>query len=213
MAKRTNTPAKSARTSQLSISRRNFIKGVGVGAGTTTTGSGLARSAHAAGGKLGPKPVRVSLSVNGKKQTLAVEPRVTLLRALRNHLDVTGPKEVCDRGACGGCSVLVDGKLVNSCMTLALDIDGKTVQTVEGLAGGKTLSPLQEAFAACDALQCGFCTPGFLMASQALLNRNPGRELSLDEIKEGLSGNICRCGTYNRIFAAVAKVSAEQAKG
>lgn len=203
---------KKSKAKPSAVSRRDFIKGVGVGTAASQS-AGTKKAQAAQGGTLGPKPVRLSLTVNGKKQALAIEPRVTLLRALRNHLDVTGPKQVCDRGACGGCSVILDGKLVNSCMTLALDAEGLEVKTVEGLASGDTLSPLQVAFREFDALQCGFCTPGFLMASQALLNKHRGERLSLEQIKAELSGNICRCGTYNRIFAAVEKVASESAKG
>jgi aerobic-type carbon monoxide dehydrogenase small subunit (CoxS/CutS family) len=153
----------------------------------------------------GPKRVRVTLKVNGKPRPLFIEPRVTLLRALRNELDLTGTKAICEGGACGGCGVLVDGTVVNSCMTLALDAVGKDVTTIEGLAKGDELHPVQAAFCKADALQCGFCTPGMIIAAKALLDRNP--KPSLEEIKRGMAGNICRCGTYNRIFAAVESCS------
>ncbi len=143
----------------------------------------------------------VTLTVNGKRHTVRVDPRRTLLEMLRTDLDLTGAKKVCDRGQCGACTVLVEGRPVYSCMTLALDAAGKKVQTVEGLAQGERHHPLQTAFVEKDALMCGFCTPGFLMASKALLdaNQNP----TLDDVKNACAGNICRCGTYPRIFEAV----------
>jgi xanthine dehydrogenase YagT iron-sulfur-binding subunit len=175
------------------------MQGVGVAGGVAV----VAKSAHAAAKPkvLPAKKVPITLNVNGKNYKLKVEPRITLLRALRNDLDLTGTKEICDRGACGGCSVQLDGKLVNSCMMLAVDAVGAKIGTIEGLAKGDKLDPIQDAFVKHDALQCGFCTPGMVMACKTLLesNKNP----DLVQIKKGLSGNICRCGTYNHIFAAV----------
>jgi xanthine dehydrogenase YagT iron-sulfur-binding subunit len=185
------------------LTRRGFMQGVGVAGGAAV----IARDAVAAGSPktLPAKKVPITLNVNGKDHKLKVEPRLTLLRALRNELDLTGSKEVCDRGACGACSVHLDGLLVTSCMTLAVDAVGKKVTTIEGLAQrvGSTdkLDPIQAAFVQHDALQCGFCTPGMVMACKALLNEN--KSPTLTQIKRGLSGNICRCGTYNNIFAAV----------
>jgi xanthine dehydrogenase YagT iron-sulfur-binding subunit len=138
-------------------------------------------------------------------KTVTVEPRVTLLRALRNHLELTGAKEVCDRGACGACTVLVDGDPVCSCLMLAADAVGREITTVEGLGSPEKMSPVQQAFVECDALQCGFCTPGFVVASTALLRKNPAP--TLDQIQQGLSGNLCRCGTYGRVFEAVQKAA------
>jgi aerobic-type carbon monoxide dehydrogenase small subunit (CoxS/CutS family) len=129
------------------------------------------------------------------------------MEALRWHFNLTGTKEICDRGACGGCSVLVDGVLVNSCMMLTADAVGCEVTTVEGLAQGDRLDPIQEAFCRHDALQCGYCTPGLIMASRALLNENQAP--TLDQIKRGLSGNICRCGTYTNVFNAVLDASGQ----
>ncbi len=143
--------------------------------------------------------------MNGTDRRLTVEPRVTLLRALRNELDLTGTKEICNGGACGGCSVLLDGRLVNSCMTLALDAVGAKVTTIEGLSKGDELHPIQRAFVEHDALQCGFCTPGMVMACKALLDAK--KHPTLVEIKRGVSGNVCRCGTYPRVFAAVQAVA------
>jgi xanthine dehydrogenase YagT iron-sulfur-binding subunit len=191
---------RAARTPAAGLTRRGFMQGVGVAGGVAV----VAKGAHAATKQpkvLPAKKVPITLNVNGKDYKLKVEPRITLLRALRNDLDLTGTKEICDRGACGGCSITLDGQLVNSCMLLAVDAVGRKIGTVEGLAKGDKLSPLQEAFCQHDALQCGFCTPGMVMACKVLLdsNKNP----SLVQIKKAISGNICRCGTYNNIFAAV----------
>lgn len=187
------------------VTRRGFLKGTAAALGGGAALPSLVHTQDPEDKVLGPGKVPLELTVNGKTHTVEIEPRVTLLAALRNELDITGPKEICDRGACGGCSILIDGLLVNSCLMLALDAAGKKITTVEGLGEPGKLHPLQEAFMKCDALQCGFCTPGFLMASKALLDKN--RNPSLDEIKEGLSGNICRCGTYPRIFEAIQKSS------
>jgi aerobic-type carbon monoxide dehydrogenase small subunit (CoxS/CutS family) len=187
---------------QAGVSRRTFLKTAGVGAAATSlVGAGTA----AAPALLGPGAVPLTLTVNGAPRALTVEPRVTLLRALRNHLDLTGAKEICDRGACGGCTVLLDGEPVTSCLMLAADAEGHQITTVEGLGTPKKMSPLQAAFVECDALQCGFCTPGFVVAGTALLRKNPSP--NLDQIKDGLAGNICRCGTYPRVFEAVQKAA------
>jgi xanthine dehydrogenase YagT iron-sulfur-binding subunit len=185
------------------LTRRGFMQGVGVAGGVAV----VAKSAQAAAKPkvLPAKKVPITLNVNGKDYKLRVEPRITLLRALRNDLDLTGTKEICDRGACGGCSVQLDGMLVNSCMMLAVDAVGHKVGTIEGLAKGDKLDPIQEAFVQHDALQCGFCTPGMVMACKSLLESN--KKPNLVQIKKGLAGNICRCGTYNHIFAAVQTAS------
>ncbi len=188
-----------------SVSRRTFLKTVGVGAAATGLVAPAPRAAGAA--ILGPDAVPLPLKVNGVTHTVTLEPRVTLLRALRNHLGLTGAKEVCERGACGGCTVLFDGEPICACLMLAVDAVGHEVTTVEGLGTPEKMSLVQAAFVECDALQCGFCTPGFVVASTALLSKLPNP--SLEEIKAGLAGNICRCGTYSRIFAAVQK-AAEQ---
>jgi carbon-monoxide dehydrogenase small subunit/xanthine dehydrogenase YagT iron-sulfur-binding subunit len=145
---------------------------------------------------LGPDPVSITFELNGKSTTVVVEPRVTLLSALRNRLDLTGAKEICDRGSCGGCTVLVDGKPVVSCMMLAMDAQGRKVTTVEGLGMGT----LQEAFWTADAMQCGFCIPGMVVGCHALLQEN--KSPSMDDVKAALAGHLCRCGTYTRIFEA-----------
>lgn len=187
------------------ISRRAFLQGVSVGAAATgllTVGvSPTAVEAKQTGGKtLGPKPVPVTLNVNGTAHQVAVEPRHTLLDVVRNMLDVTGPKPVCERGSCGACTVLLDGQPVYACMMLAVDAVGKEITTVEALAKGEKLDPVQTAFVQHDAQMCGFCTPGFVMSVRALLNRNANP--TLDDVKKAVSGNLCRCGTYPRVFDA-----------
>jgi aerobic-type carbon monoxide dehydrogenase small subunit (CoxS/CutS family) len=150
--------------------------------------------------------VPVQLTVNGRRVDLRIEPRVTLLDALRMRADLTGNKRVCDRGQCGACTMIVDGRTVYSCSTLAIEVQGKQIRTVDGLAGGNTLHPVQQAFCDVDALMCGFCTPGFVMATVALLEKTPNA--TPEQIRKGLDGNICRCGTFVRIFEA-----ANRAKG
>jgi aerobic-type carbon monoxide dehydrogenase small subunit (CoxS/CutS family) len=202
MARKPSPPDDESRTP--GFSRRNFLKTAGVGAAASTVvGVGSACSTKPT--LLGPDAVALKLRVNGATQRVTVEPRVTLLNALRNHLDLTGAKEVCNRGGCGGCTVLLDGDPVNACMMLAADAVGHEITTVEGLGTPERMSTLQEAFVEADALQCGFCTPGFVVSGTALLARNP--DPSLDEIKDGLAGNLCRCGTYGRVFEAVQKAA------
>jgi xanthine dehydrogenase YagT iron-sulfur-binding subunit len=186
-------------SAQPAFSRRSFLKTAGVGAAATTM-VGVGAKGEAAQ-VLGPEAVTLSLNVNGAVRQVTVEPRVTLLDALRNHLDLTGAKEVCDRGACGACTVLLDGEPVNSCLLLAADAEGHAITTIEGLGTPEKMSPLQAAFVEKDALQCGFCTPGFVVSGTALLAKVPNP--TLDQIKAGLAGNLCRCGTYGRIFEAV----------
>jgi xanthine dehydrogenase YagT iron-sulfur-binding subunit len=149
--------------------------------------------------------VDVTLRVNGVAQTLTVDPRVTLLDALRERLGLTGTKEGCDQGACGACTILVDGKRVLSCLTLAAACEGREILTIEGLAADGTLHPLQAAFIRHDAFQCGFCTPGQIMSAVALLAE--GRATSDTDIREFMSGNICRCGAYPNIVAAIRDVA------
>jgi xanthine dehydrogenase YagT iron-sulfur-binding subunit len=157
----------------------------------------------------GPGKAAVSLKVNGALRRVEVEPRVTLLEALRHDLDLTGAKRVCDRGTCGACTVVMDGRPVYSCSVLAIDAQGRAITTVESLAGaaGK-LHPLQQAFVDCDGQQCGFCTPGFVMACKALLDRHPSP--TPEQVKAGLGGNLCRCGTYVGVRAAVAQAASAQ---
>src|SRR5215207_9836960 len=149
--------------------------------------------------KSAAKPV--TLNVNGQDRMLTIAPWTTLLDALRDHLDLTGTKKGCDHGQCGACTVLVDGRRVNSCLILAVMKDGAKVTTIEGLAGGQALHPLQQAFIDCDAFQCGYCTPGQICSAAGLLAE--GKAKSADEIRELMSGNICRCGAYPNIVAAI----------
>ncbi len=194
------------------VSRRDFIKGLGTGALGTAVLPPLLGQTIAT--KKGRVPVydrkTIALTVNGRKVSLAVEANETLLDVLRDKLDLTGAKKVCDRGECGGCTVLLDGLPVYACMVLAIRADGKAVKTVEGLAEGDKLHPVQEAFIEKDGYQCGFCTPGFLMTTSAFLAKNPAP--SLDEIKQALSGNLCRCGNYAKIYDAV-DAAAKKMKG
>jgi xanthine dehydrogenase YagT iron-sulfur-binding subunit len=152
---------------------------------------------------VGPGEVPVSLMVNGKRVDLRIEPRVTLLDALRMRADLTGNKRVCDRGTCGACTMIVDGRIVYSCSTLAIEVQGKPIRTVDGLASGNTLHPVQQAFCDVDALMCGFCTPGFVVATVAVLEKYPSA--TREQIAKGLDGNICRCGTFVRIMEAAEK--------
>jgi xanthine dehydrogenase YagT iron-sulfur-binding subunit len=144
--------------------------------------------------------VPIQLNVNGRVHKLEVEPRVTLLDALRTRLDITGSKRVCDRGSCGACTMLVDGKSIYACSTLAIEVQGKRIRTVEGLTQGTVLHPLQQAFCDRDGLMCGFCTPGFVVAAAALLEQNP--KPTPEQARKALDGNICRCGTYVRVLEA-----------
>jgi xanthine dehydrogenase YagT iron-sulfur-binding subunit len=155
-------------------------------------------------------PVPVTLLVNGREHRLLVEPRRTLLDALRHDLALTGTKKVCDMGNCGACTVLVDGKALYSCLLLAIDCDGREIATIEGLADGEVLDPLQQAFIDRDAFQCGFCTPGQIMNLRAFLDAHP--EPTDAELERAVSGNLCRCGAYPNILAA-ARDAARAGKG
>jgi xanthine dehydrogenase YagT iron-sulfur-binding subunit len=194
----------------MTVSRREFLKGAGVtGLASAVTAAGVAETEAQTGPRvLGPGDVPVSLIVNGKRLELKIEPRVTLLDALRNRADLTGNKRVCDRGTCGACTMIVDGRTVYSCSTLAIEVQGKQIRTVDGLASGATLHPVQQAFCDVDALMCGFCTPGFVVATVALLEKHPNA--TPEQMRQGLDGNICRCGTFVRILEAA---NAAKAKG
>lgn len=189
------------------VSRRDFIKGMGTGALGTAVLAPL--QAQTIATRKGRVPVyerkTIALTVNGKKTEVAVEANEILLDVLRDKLDLTGAKKVCDRGECGGCTILLDGMPVYACMTLAVRADGRAVRTVEGLAEGDKLHPVQEAFIEKDGYQCGYCTPGFLMTTTACLETNPSP--SREEIKQALSGNLCRCGNYAKIYEAVETAS------
>jgi len=192
-----------------SFSRRDFLKSAGVGGlatAVTTIGSPEA-DAQTGPRAVGPGDVPVTLTVNGKRLDLQIEPRVTLLDAIRNRADLTGNKRVCDRGSCGACTMIVDGRTVYSCSTLAIDVVGKQIRTVDGLSAGNTLHPVQQAFCDADALMCGFCTPGFVVAATALLERHPNP--TREQVAKGLDGNICRCGTFVRIMEATMAAAAK----
>ena len=190
------------------VSRRGFITSVGSGAiGVAAAGAlvhGAPPQAQAEAVKAGDLTT-ITLTVNGRKQKLLVEARWSLLYVLRDHLGLTGTKVGCERGECGACTVLIDGKARYACMTLAVEADGHEITTVEGLMSGEDLGPTQQAFAEEDAFQCGYCTPGQVMAAEGLLRANPSP--NLDQIRQGMAGNICRCGTYAHIFKAVAKAA------
>jgi xanthine dehydrogenase YagT iron-sulfur-binding subunit len=165
-----------------------------------TPEAGAASPEHALG-VVGPGAVPITLKINGKARTLKLEPRVTLLDALRNNLDLTGAKKVCDRGVCGACTVLMDGHPVYACNVLAIEAEGHSIETVEGLGTEEKLHPVMAAFVNHDAQQCGFCTPGFVVACKAFLDKHPNPTRA--EIEHGLGGNLCRCGTYAGIREAV----------
>ena len=189
------------------LTRRELFKGIGGGAlaGSLLPATGFLQSiARADTGHgaaiVGPGAVQFALTINGVKRSVEVEPRLTLLSLLRDRLDLTGAKLVCDRGACGACTVHLDGLPVMACMILAIDCQGRAVNTIEGLEKGGALSPLQQAFVDHDALQCGFCTPGMVMSCAALLSQKA--HPNLEDVKRAVAGNLCRCGTYPKVFEA-----------
>ena len=198
------------------VSRRDFIKTVGVAASVTSSAK---ISAQQGPEPVGPGDVPITLTINGQRHQLRVEPRVTLLDAMRTRLDVTGQKRVCDRGACGACTVIIEGRTYYSCSMLAIEAQGRNIRTVDGLAkpfdsvgaasdangaqGGLRpgpLHPVQQAFCDHDALMCGFCTPGFVMATVALLEKNPNP--TPEQARKALDGNLCRCGTNIGVLKA-----------
>ncbi len=202
------------------LSRRDFLKGSGAAASATALAQVPAEAladfkaggdAAGPGPAIGPAPAKVTLTVNGAKMTASVEPRVTLLDALRNYLDVTGCKRVCDRGSCGACTVLLDGKPVYSCSMLAVEAQGREIKTAESLKNGDKLDAVPAAFVKYDAQQCGFCTPGFVVAMHAVFAKNP--KATPAEVEEGLSGNICRCGTYQQMRDAIAALCKGEGRG
>jgi xanthine dehydrogenase YagT iron-sulfur-binding subunit len=186
------------------VSRRTFLGTLGagtLGAAVVGPSTGTAEAAQAeAEGHL-----TVTLSVNGRRVRLPIEPRHTLLEVLRDQLELSGTKPGCERGECGACTVLVDGVPRYSCMTLAVEAEGREIITVEGVMQGEELGLVQQAFVEHDALQCGYCTPGQVMAAEGLLRRNP--DPSLEEIQEAMSGNLCRCGAYDHVFKAVRRAA------
>lgn len=228
MSRKDDLDENEASQADSSVSRRRFLRGAsGVAAGTVLApgllaSHGLAQpiapetSAPASGAdgvEVLDGEVEIELSINGAKQRVKIEPRTTLLNALRNHCapPLTGTKLVCDRGQCGACTVIIDEKPAYACLQLAVDQRGRAIRTVEGLAKGDELSPVQDEFCKHDALMCGFCTPGFIMSITACLERNP--RASLDEIKQSCAGNVCRCGTYPHIFDAAVDAAKRMGKG
>jgi xanthine dehydrogenase YagT iron-sulfur-binding subunit len=210
--------------SELRVTRRSFVQSAGVLAAGVAAGAGQIAEAQAAReARAGaPQVHAVTVTINGKQEQMSLDTRVTLLDALREHLELTGSKKGCDHGQCGACTVLVDGRRVNACLTLLAAVDGAEVTTIEGLAMGETLDPVQAAFLHHDGFQCGYCTPGQICSATGMIEEHGrgmlsqvswdkgaaagaalGSVLSDDEIRERMSGNICRCGAYPNIVAAV----------
>jgi xanthine dehydrogenase YagT iron-sulfur-binding subunit len=199
------------------LSRRQFLRGGAAAGALGTAGMLVGEIAEAARKPVapavpdgmevwGPGPVPIRLRINDKPYDLKLEPRTTLLDAMREELEITGAKRVCDRGTCGACTVILNGKAVYACSILAIDAQRQPIETIEGLARPGHLHPISAAFVEHDAQQCGFCTPGFVMAAKALLDRIPSP--TLKEVHHGLSGNFCRCGTYAGMRLAVLDAAA-----
>ncbi|HVI10322.1 MAG TPA: (2Fe-2S)-binding protein [Candidatus Binatia bacterium] len=188
------------------VSRRDFLKISGISAALPLVAG--PKVVLAAGEEIpvhGPGKVAMEFSVDGRAYKANLEPRVTLLDALRDQFEITGPKRVCDRGECGACTVLMDNKLVYSCSVLAIEAQRKPILTVASLMQNGEFHSVQQAFVDNDASQCGFCTPGFVVACKALLERNPNP--TAEDVRRGLSGNLCRCGTYEGIHRAIAQLA------
>ncbi len=193
----------------LAVSRRSFLRSFGASAAVAATAQveAVAQELQKANTEktLGPGAVPVSLNVNGRILKLQLEPRVTLLEALRDHANLSGAKEVCDRATCGACTVLLDDRAVYACSVLAIEAQGRAITTVEGISAGGKLSRVQQAFVDEDASMCGYCTPGFVMSVTALLKYNP--QPTAGQVAHACSGNLCRCGTYPRVMRAVFKAA------
>jgi xanthine dehydrogenase YagT iron-sulfur-binding subunit len=193
------------------FSRRGFLQGVGITSGALTTGILETEAEAQTGAKIaGPGEVPITLQINGKPYRTSVEPRTTLLDALRHRLDLTAAKRVCDRGTCGACTVIIDNKVMYSCTVLAIDAQGRQIQTLEGISQNGKPHPVSQAFVNNDAQQCGYCTPGFVMAAKGFLDKHPNP--SYEDVKKGLGGNLCRCGTYVGVRKAVLE-AAQQMNG
>jgi xanthine dehydrogenase YagT iron-sulfur-binding subunit len=217
MRKRENQEDQPLSQSENGSSRREFLGRLAAISAGLTVVTPLARAKQAAEKSASKEPsktesglMEVSLKVNGKNETLRIDPRVTLLDALRDRIQLTGTKKGCDHGQCGACTVHIDGKSVLSCLTLAVMARGKEITTIEGLAKGDELHPVQEAFIACDGFQCGYCTSGQIMSAVACIQ--DGHIGSDTEIREFMSGNLCRCGAYPNIVDAI-KMAAPKMKG
>jgi len=198
------------------VTRRDFLKSLGGGAvGVGVASKVLGKESALAQAGPGDPDIfsrkKISLTVNGKSLSLDVDANETLLQVLRDKLKLTGTKRTCNRGECGGCTVLLNGTPVYSCHMLALQADGGEILSIEGLAKGDKLHPVQQAFIDKDAYQCGFCSPGFIMASVALLNK--AKAPSSDDIRAALAGNLCRCGNYQKIYEAVSSASETMRRG
>jgi len=198
------------------VTRRALLKGAGAAAAAGALAGSVEALAQEVGlpaeALAGPGPVPMTLSVNGKDRNLDVEPRRTLLDALRGDLDLTGAKRVCDRGTCGACTIWLDGKPVYACMVLAIEAVGAEITTVEGLGTPENLHPVQAAFRKYDALQCGFCTPGFVM-SCAWAAKTHGKALDEAAVRASTCGNLCRCGTYPHVISATLEAAGVDPEG
>ncbi len=187
------------------LSRRGFIRGAGLTTAgtvmlTTSVGAFETKPSYATGTMIPASGADIEMRINGKSYALRVEPRTTLTTALRDHLGLTGAKVVCDRGSCSACTVFLDGRPVNACTTMALDVGAKEVTTIEGIAEDDELHPVQEAFIEHDATQCGYCTPGMVMSCVHLLEHKS--DPTLEDVKHAVRGNLCRCGTHPHVFKA-----------
>jgi xanthine dehydrogenase YagT iron-sulfur-binding subunit len=208
MGKKENGPIEEEEkeSGKLKVSRRDFLKGLGTGtvAAAVITSAGPQREAEAATPK-GIREAVIQTEINGRGYRLAVKAHWTLLDVLRRELGLTGTKNSCNRGSCGACTVIMDGMAIYACALLAVEADKRKITTIEGLSDGEKLHPIQTAFIQEDALQCGFCTPGMILSTKALIDKNP--RPSAGEIREALSGTICRCAAYPKIVKAVTSVA------
>lgn len=186
---------------RLTVTRREFLKGMGSGALVTSIALPPVTADAASATPPARTAATVQLNVNGRTQRVAVKAHWTLLDVLRRDMALTGTKKFCDRGSCGACTVVMDGKAVYACSRLAIEADGRRIVTIEGLLDGETLHPIQQAFLEHDGLQCGYCTSGQIMAAKALLDAKP--RPTADDVREGLSGNVCRCSAYPKILESV----------